>query len=122
MKVSVTYTLNELQRITPNLRKEHFKSDNPKVKEALKKLFWNLGCTLPDKIEIDEGLVTLNKFGCLDDSPRITVNERQDSVWLKTRFASHQVRCLTDDVSMMREMDSITNQRSFDVCNGIELV
>ena len=122
MKVSVTYTLNELQRITPNLRKEHFKSDNPKVKEALKKLFWNLGCTLPDKIEIDEGLVTLNKFGCLDDSPRITLHERQDSVWLKTRFASHQVRCLTDDVSMMREMDSITNQRSFDVCNGIELV
>ncbi len=40
----------------------------------------------------------------------------------KTRFASHQVRCLTDDVSMMREMDGITNQRSFDVCNGIELV
>jgi hypothetical protein len=122
MKVSVTYTLNELQRITPNLRKEHFKSDNPKVKEALKKLFWNLGCTLPDKIEIDEGLVTLNKFGCLDDSPRITVFERQDIVWLKTRFASHRVRCLTDDVSMMREMDGITNQRSFDVCNGIELV
>ena len=122
MKVSVTYTLNELQRITPNLRKEHFKSDNPKVKEALKKLFWNLGCTLPDKIEIDEGLVTLNKFGCLDDSPRITVFERVDSNWIKTRFASHQVRCLTDDVSMMREMDSITNQRSFDVCNGIELV
>ena len=42
--------------------------------------------------------------------------------WVKTRFASHQVRCLTDDVSMMREMDSITNHRSFDVCNGIELV
>ena len=122
MKVSCTYTLNELQRITPNLRKEHFKSDNPKVKEALKKLFWNLGCVLPDKIEIDEGLVTLNRFGCLDDSPRITVNEREDISWLKTRFASHRVRCLTDDVSMMREMDGITNQRSFDVCNGIELV
>ena len=122
MKVSVTYTLNELQRITPNLRKEHFKSDNPKVKEALKELFWNLGCTLPDKIEIDEGLVTLNRFKEQDDSPRITVNERQDSLWLKTRFASHQVRCLTDDVSMMREMDSITNQRSFDVVNSIELV
>ena len=122
MKVSCIFTLNELKKITPSLEIEHFKSDNPKVREALKKLFWNLGCTLPDKIEIDEGLVTLNKFGCIDDSPRITVNEREDIVWLKTRFASHQVRCLTDDVSMMREMDSITNQRSFDVCNGIELV
>ena len=122
MKVSCIFTLNELKKITPSLEIEHFKSDNPKVKEALKKLFWNLGCTLPDKIEIDEGLVTLNRFGEQDDSPRITVNERQDSVWLKTRFASHQVRCLTDDVSMMREMDSITNQRSFDVVNSIELV
>ena len=121
MKVSVTYTLNELQRITPNLRKEHFKSDNPKVKEALNKLFWNLGCTLPNKVEIDEGLVTLNKFGEQDDSPRISCFERVDENWVKTRFASHQVRCLTDDVSMMREMDSITNHRSFDVCNGIEL-
>ena len=122
MKVSCIFTLNELKKITPSLEIEHFKSDNPKVKEALKKLFWNLGCTLPDKIEIDEGLVTLNRFGCIDNSPRITVFERQDSVWLKTRCASYQVRCLTDDVSMMREMDGITNQRSFDVCNGIELV
>ena len=122
MKVSVTYTLQELQRITPNLRKEHFYSECPKVKEALNKLFFNLGCTLPDKVEIDEGLLTLNKFGCIDDSPRITCWERSDPEWIKTRFASHQVRCLTDDVSMMREMDGITNQRSFDVCNGIELV
>ena len=122
MKVSCIFTLNELKKITPSLEIEHFKSDNHKVKEALNKLFWNLGCTLPDKIEIDEGLVTLNRFGCIDDSPRITANERVDSGWLKTRFASHRVRCLTDDVSMMREMDSITNHRSFDVCNGIELV
>ena len=122
MKVSVTYTLNELQRITPNLRKEHFYSDCPKVKEALKKLFWNLGCTLPNKVEIDEGVITMNRFKELDDSIRITVNERVDIGWLKTRFASHQVRCLTDDVSMMRELDGITNQRSFDICNSIELV
>lgn len=122
MKVPCTYTLNELQRITPNLRKEHFYSECPKVKEALNKLFWNLGCTLPDKPDIVEGVVTKNRLGCIDDSIRITVNERVDENWVKTRFASHQVRCLTDDVSMMREMDSITNQRSFDVCNGVELV
>ena len=122
MKVSCIFTLNELKKIVPSITIEHFKSDNPKVKEALNKLFFNLGCTLPNKVEIDEGLLTLNKFGCIDDSPRITANERVDENWVKTRFASHQVRCLTDDVSMMREMDSITNHRSFDVCNGIELV
>ena len=122
MKVSCIFTLNELQQFPPSLAIEHFKSDNTKVKEALSKLFFNLGCTLPDKVEIDEGLLTINRFKEQDDSPRITVNERQDENWVKTRFASHQVRCLTDDVSMMREMDGITNQRSFDVCNGIELV
>ena len=122
MKVSCIFTLNELKKIVPSLEIEHFKSDNPKVKEALDKLFFNLGCTLPDKVDIDEGLITLNKFGERDDSPRITANERQDIVWLKTRFASHRVRCLTDDVSMMREMDGITNQRSFDITTGTELV
>ena len=122
MKVPCTYTLNELQRITPSLRKEHFFSECPKVKEALRDLFWNIGCTLPNKPDIVEGVVTKNRFDVLDASPRITVFERVDENWVKTRFASHRVRCLTDDVSMMREMDDITNQRSFDVCNGIELV
>ena len=122
MKVSVTYTLNELQRITPNLRKEHFYSDCPKVKEALNKLFWNLGCTLPDKPDIVEGVITKNRFNCEDGSMRITVFERDDENWVKTRFASHQVRCLTDDVSLLRDIDSLTNQRSFDVSNGVELV
>ena len=122
MKVNCIFTLNELKKIVPSIMIEHFKSDNPKVKEALNKLFFNLGCTLPNKVEIDEGLLTKNKFGEDDNSPRITVNERVDENWVKTRFASHRVRCLTDDVSMMREMDGITNQRSFDVCNGVELV
>ena len=122
MKVSCIFTLNELKKIVPSITIEHFKSDNPEVKEALNKLFFNLGCTLPDKIEIDEGLLTINRFKEEDNSPRVTCWERSDPEWIKTRFASHQVRCLTDDVSMMREMDGITNQRSFDVCNGIELV
>jgi SNF2 family DNA or RNA helicase len=122
MKVSCIFTLNELKKIVPSLEIEHFKSDNPKVKEALNKLFWNLGCTLPNKVEIDEGLVTLNKFGEQDDSPRISCFERSDSNWLKTRFASHQVRCLTDDVGMMRELDSISNARSYAVTTGVELV
>ena len=122
MKVNCIFTLNELKKITPSLEIEHFKSDNLKVKEALKKLFWNLGCTLPNKVEIDEGLLTINRFKEQDDSPRISCFERVDENWIKTRFASHQVRCLTDDVSMMREMDGIANQRSFDVSVGVELV
>ena len=122
MKVSCTFTLNELQRITPNLRKEHFFSECPKVKEALYKLFWNLGCELPDKPDIVEGVVTNNRFNEEDSSVRINCWERSDHCWLKTRFASHQVKTLTNDVSMMRELDQKMNQRSFDITTGIELV
>ena len=35
MKVSCIFTLNELKKVVPSLEIEHFKSDNPKVKEAL---------------------------------------------------------------------------------------
>ena len=122
MKVPCTYTLNELQQITPNLRKEHFFSECPKVKKALRDLFWNLGCELPDKPDIVDGVVTKNRFDELDDSIRINVFERTDLVWLKTRFASHQVRVATNDVSLLRDIDSLTNQRSFDVGAGIEAV
>ena len=91
MKVPCTYTLNELQRITPNLRKEHFFSECPKVKKALRDLFWNLGCELPSKPDVVEGVVTKNRFGCIDDSIRITVFERSDVAYLKSKYASHKV-------------------------------
>lgn len=117
-----TYTLNELQRITPHLKKEHFLSTDIKVKEALKKLFWNLGCIVPEKIELVEGVTTLNRFGCIDDSLRVNVFERTDELWLRTRFASHQAKTATEDASLLKELDKVTNQRSFDVGNGIELV
>ena len=121
MKVPCTYTLNELQRITPNLRKEHFFSECPKVKKALRDLFWNLGCTLPDKPDIVEGVTTKNRFDEEDCSIRINCWERQDELWIKTRFASHRVKTVTDDVEMMKELDRSMNQRSFDIGNGVEL-
>lgn len=122
MKVSCTFTLAELQRVTPSLRKEHFFSECPKVKEALHKLFWNLGCELPNKPDIIEGVVTMNRFNEEDSSIRINCFERVDELWVKTRFASHQVKTLTDDVGMMRELDSISNARSYAVTTGVELV
>lgn len=122
MKVSCTFTLAELQRVTPSLRKEHFFSECPKVKEALHKLFWNLGCELPTKPDIVEGVITLNKFNEKDDSVRINCFERVDIEWLKSKYASHQVKTLTDDVGMMRELDSISNARSYAVTTGVELV
>ena len=115
MKVPCTYTLNELQRITPNLRKEHFFSECPKVKKALRDLFWNLGCELPSKPDIVEGVVTKNRFGCIDDSIRINCFERQDEIYLRSKWASNAVKLATNDVEMMRMIDQHRNQRSFSV-------
>ena len=117
MKVHCTYTLNELQRITPSLRKEHFFSECPSVKKALHKLFWNLGCVLPDKPDIVEGVITRNRFGCIDDSLRITVFERTDCAWIESKYASHQAKTATNDVELMRDIDSLTNRHSFEVEN-----
>ena len=115
MKAQTIYTLNELKKITPNLTREHFFMDCPKVKEALKELFWRLGCTIEDKWDITEGVVSRNRLNELDDSMRITVYERLDEAYLRSKYASHQARVCTDDVGMMRELDACMNQRSFHI-------
>lgn len=120
MKVVCTYTLNELQRLIPSLRKEHFSSTCPKVKEALKKLFWDLGCTIEDKFDLVEGVTTLNRFGEEDNSIRINVFERDDLSWVSTKYASHQVKIATDDITLMKQIDSIANQRSYEADSEVK--
>ena len=115
MKVQTIFTLNELKKITPSLTREHFFMECPKVKEALKELFWRLGCTIEDKFDIVDGVVSRNRFNELDDSKRITVYERLDEAYLRSKYASHQARVCTDDVGMMRELDACMNQRSFHI-------
>ena len=115
MKVSVVYTLNELKKITPSLTREHFFMECPKVKEALKELFWRLGCTVGNEWDITEGVVSRNRLNELDDSMRILVYERLDEAYLRSKYASHQARVCTDDVGMMRELDACMNQRSFHI-------
>ena len=115
MKVSVVYTINELKKIVPSIRREHFFMDCPKVKEALKELFWRLGCTIEDKWDTTEGVVSRNRLNELDDSMRITVYERLDEPYLRSKYASHQARVCTNDVGMMRELDACMNQRSFHI-------
>ena len=115
MKVQTVYTLNELKKITPSLTREHFFMECPKVKEALKELFWRLGCTVEDKWDITEGVVSRNRSNEIDDSMRILVYERLDEAYLRSKYASHQARVCTDDVGMMRELDACMNQRSFHI-------
>ena len=115
MKVQTIFTLNELKKITPSLTREHFFMECPKVKEALKELFWRLGCTVGSEWDITEGVVSRNRLNEIDDSMRILVYERLDRDWLSSGKASHQARVCTDDVGMMRELDACMNQRSFHI-------
>ena len=69
MKVQVIYTLQELQKITPSLTKEHLISDKPHIKEILKEYFWRLGCTIPDKFEIEEGRFKIMVGSSSDNTP-----------------------------------------------------
>lgn len=115
MRVHCTYTLNELKKITPSLTREHFFMECPKVKEALKELFWRLGCTVGNKWEITEGVVSRNRFNEIDDSMRILVYERLDRAYLQSKWASNAAKLATNDVEMMRMIDQHRNQRSFNM-------
>ena len=114
MKPSCVYTLNELQTLVPSLRKEHLLSKDENIKKHIIKMFWHLGCDATD-IEIQEGVLCRNRFGNVDDSARVIVNERVDEVYLRSKWASNAAKLATNDVEMMRMIDQHRNQRSFSV-------
>ena len=115
MKVQTIFTLNELKKVTPSLTREHFFMECPKVKEALKELFWRLGCTVGNKWDITEGVVSRNRLNEIDDSMRILVYERLDEDYKQSKWASNAAKLATDDVEMMRMIDAHRNQRSFHI-------
>ena len=115
MKPTTVYTLNELQTLVPSLRKEHLTSKDENIKKHIIKMFWHLGCDATEDIEIQEGVVCRNRFGNVDESARVIVNERVDEVYLRSKWASNAAKLATNDVEMMRMIDQHRNQRSFSV-------
>ena len=115
MKPTTVYTLNELQVLVPNLKKEHLTSKDENIKKHIIKMFWHLGCDATETIEIQEDVVCRNRFGKVDDSLRVIVNERVDEVYLRSKWASNAAKLATNDVEMMRMIDQHRNQRSFSV-------
>lgn len=114
MKPINTYTLNELQRITPHLTKEHLTSELPHIKAILKDLFWRLGSCIEDGIEIQEGVTSLNKFNEVDNSLRIIVSERVDYDWISTKYASDWAKSHSEDYEMVVDLGRIRNARTYD--------
>lgn len=117
MKPSCVYTLNELQTLVPSLRKEHLLSKDENIKKHIIKMFWNLGCDATS-IEIQEGVVCRNRFGNVDESVRVIVNERLDVVWIESKYASEFAKLYTKDVGVMNDIDRLRNRRSYD--NDVE--
>ena len=117
MKPSCVYTLNELQTLVPSLRKEHLLSKDENIKKHIIKMFWHLGCDDTD-IEIHECVLCRNRFGNVDESDRVIVNERLDQAWVESKYASEFAKLYTKDVGVMNDIDRLRNRRSFD--NDVE--
>ena len=114
MKPSCVYTLNELQALVPSLRKEHLTSKDENIKKHIIKMFWHLGCDATEDIDIQEGVVCRNRFGNVDDSDRVIVNERLDQAWVESKYASEFAKLYTKDVGVMNDIDRLRNRRSYD--------
>ena len=118
-RIEVVFTLNELKTIVPSITKEHLTSELPHVRKIIKDMFFRLGCTVGDELEIIEGVTSRNRFNELDDSLRVTVYERLDEAHLRSKYASHQARLATNDVELMKDIDVMSNQRSYDMSDKV---
>lgn len=114
MKPTTVYTLNELQALVPSLRKEHLTSKDENIKKHIIKMFWHLGCDATEAIEIQEDVVCRNRFGKVDDSLRVIVNERLDQAWVESKYASEFAKLYTKDVGVMKDIDRLRNRRSLE--------
>lgn len=104
VRPSKVFTLNELQHLVPSLKLEHFKSELPKVKEALSNMFHRLGCDFSRGVDIQEGVTTRNIFKEEDNSVRFLLSERLDEEWLNSGNASAGARAYTKDYTMYIDM------------------
>ena len=118
-RIEIIFTLNELKTIVPSITKEHLTSELPHVRKIIKDMFFRLGCTVGDELEIIEGVTSRNRFNELDDSLRVTVYERLDEAHLRSKYASHQARLATNDVELMKDIDVMSNQRSYDMSDKV---
>ena len=114
MKPKCVYTLNELNKLCPNFRIEFLKSENEVIKKATHRMFWKLGVNLEDGYEIEEveeGVVSLNKFGEEDSSARLILIERLDDEWISTKYASNYAKKFTKDYQLLVDLARIGNRR-----------
>ena len=94
----------------PSFRTEAVTSEKPEVKQAVAKMFYNLGCDVTNGIEIQYDCVSKNRFGELDDSPRFVVAERLDHTWLMSKYASTAAKQYTPDTSLVVDLWKLRNK------------
>lgn len=101
MRPTLCFTLNELQRLVPSFRKEAIKDERPEVKKAIFVMFWRLGADCTHGVEVQEGLVSRNRFNEEDSSPRFMIAERSDKEWLTSVHASKEAKQYTEDPTLL---------------------
>lgn len=102
MSVKCIYTEQELIKLVPHFRLHLLK--NEKVKQHLEAMFHRLGCVFSEGYELQHGMTTRNRFGEIDTSPRIVLNERLDKEWVTSGNASSEAIKYTTDYNLIIDL------------------
>lgn len=116
MNPVVCFTLNELQKLVPNFRKEALDLQCENIKDKLHNMFWQLGADLAKKVEFQDGVLSRNRFGEEDNSTRFILHERLDKEWVLGKYASDYAKTYVDnkDYEMVIDLGKIKNRRAMD--------
>lgn len=116
MNPVLCFTLNELQKLVPNFRKEALDLKDEVIQEKIRKMFWNLGADSTKKIEIQDGVLSRNRFGEEDNSTRFILHERLDKEYVLGKYASDYAKTYVDnkDYEMVIDLGKIKNRRAME--------
>lgn len=106
----VVFTLNELQKLVPSFKTEMVMSENEKVVGILTDMFWRLGCDFSAGVEVQTDVLSKNRFGEVDSSPRFILSERMDQKWLMSGYASTAAKQYTPDLSLVVNLWKLKNR------------
>ena len=109
------YTENEIKRILPSFDRKWLETTKAHLKKMVDGAFERLGCDMKFDVEIQENVISRNRFNEEDTSTRFLFTERTDKAWLLSGCASNEALlfCQNGDKFLRAELDSMSKRTSF---------
>lgn len=101
MVAVVVVSASEIKKLVPDFHDDY----ELLCPEDFRKMLWNLGCDTNKPIEKQEGLTHRNRLNEVVTCSRWVANERTDSEWIKTGYASREAKNLSSGSSLVRDLD-----------------